>query len=260
MDILQRILSGQHEAVPDQGVLDHYQQVAQAAPPEVLAQVQEDALKQLSPDERQQLLDQFRQAHNDPNQSFTFPGFDHSRISATPAHLRSMMALAQQQQPDLLQNMLSGGNGNPAMKALMAAVIGMVMQQMLGGGASANTGQMGGGLLGSILGQMMGGRNQGGDNASQGQADDQPNAGGGLGDILGQVLGGGKGGGLGSILGQLGGAGGGLGDVLGQTAGGGSSGTSTDNARDSENPLDLPADSGIEVEQTSEGDQPQKRS
>jgi hypothetical protein len=112
------------------------------------------------------------------------------------------------------------------MQMVLATVASLVMQRLLGGAASQQTGlPAGGGGLGEILGQILGGGagglgsqsgQQGGQGGGMSSLDDLLNqragqggsaqstgAGGGLADLLGQLGAGGGGGGLGAILGQL---------------------------------------------------------
>jgi hypothetical protein len=217
----------QQDDIPDQ-----YQQLLQTAPPDVIEQAHADAFAQLSVEERRSIAESLRAANDDPNQAFQFTGFTGGEQDTDPQQLAAMFARAQQQQPDLLGSILgrgNGGSGNPLMQMVLSTVATLVMQRLLGGAASQNTGQFGGsGGLGSILGQILGGAagagglgsstgrqgGQGGEMTSlddlvkqrsgQGSNAPQPtSSGGGLEDLLGQLGAGGGGGGLGAILGQL---------------------------------------------------------
>ncbi|CAA9589999.1 MAG: hypothetical protein AVDCRST_MAG18-4839 [uncultured Thermomicrobiales bacterium] len=130
-------------------VYDRYQRTVQHAPPEVLQQAHEEAFSRLPMDQRQQIVEQFRQAHNDPNQPFQYPQFAGGPSDYDPRQMGGMMRQAQQQQPDLLQGMLGQGGAlsNPMAKMAMAGVAAIAAQRLMGGQ------QGGGGLLGGSLGQ-----------------------------------------------------------------------------------------------------------
>ncbi len=131
-------------------VYDRYQRTVQHAPPEVLQQAHEEAFSRLALDQRQQIVDQFRQAHNDPNQPFQYPQMSGGPQDYDPRQMGGMMRQAQRQQPDLLQGMLGQGGAlsNPLAKMAMVGVAAIAAQRLMGGQQGG-----GGGLLGGILGQ-----------------------------------------------------------------------------------------------------------
>jgi hypothetical protein len=221
-------------------VAAQYQQLLQTAPPEVIEQAHADAFAQLSGEERRSIAASLRAANDDPGQPFQYPGFTGDDGDADPARLAAMFSQAQRQQPDLLGGTfgLSGGRGgatNPIMQLVLSGVAALVMRKLLGGNASQNTGQLGGGGgLADILGQILGGTggaggSGGGLGLPSGQAGRQGGGMSSLDDLLNQQRGhsgtsaqpSGGSGGLGDLLGQLGagGGGGGLGAILGQLAG-----------------------------------------
>ena len=140
---------GQYADVDPHDVYDRYQRTVQHAPPEVLQQAHEEAFSRLPLDQRQQIVDQFRQAHNDPNQPFQYPQMSGGPQDYDPRQMGGMMRQAQRQQPDLLQGMLGQGGAlsNPLAKMAMAGVAALAAQRIMGNN------QGGGGLLGNILGQ-----------------------------------------------------------------------------------------------------------
>ena len=142
---------GQYADLDHDEVYDRYQRTIQHAPPEVVQQAHEEAFARVPLDQRQQIVDQFRQAHNDPQQPFQYPGFTNSAQDYDPRQMGQMFGQAQRQQPDLLQGMLGSGGAlsNPLAKMAMAGVAAMAAQRLMGGQQSGG----GGGLLGSILGQ-----------------------------------------------------------------------------------------------------------
>jgi len=142
--------SGQMGGLNDQDVAQRYQQTLQYAPPEVLQQAHEEAFSRLSPQEQQQIVNHLQQAHNDPNQPFQYPQFNNGgQQGYSPSQMGGMMRQAQQQQPDLLQNMLGQGGAlsSPMAKMAMAGVAAIAAQHLMGNN------QGGGGLLGNILGR-----------------------------------------------------------------------------------------------------------
>ncbi len=141
---------GQYADMDHQEVVDRYQRTMQHAPPEVVQQAHEEAFSRMPMDQRQQIVDQFRQAHNDPQPPFQFPGFTNSQRDYAPAQMGQMFGQAQRQQPDLLQSMLGQGGAlsNPLAKMAMAGVAAIAAQRLMGGQQGG-----GGGLLGNILGQ-----------------------------------------------------------------------------------------------------------
>jgi hypothetical protein len=141
---------GQYADVDPNDVYDRYQRTMQHAPPEVVQQAHEEAFGRLPLDQRQQIVDQFRQAHNDPNQPFQYPHMSGGPQDYDPRQMGGMMRQAQRQQPDLLQGMLGQGGAlsNPLAKMAMAGVAAIAAQRLMGGQQGG-----GGGLLGNILGQ-----------------------------------------------------------------------------------------------------------
>lgn len=137
---------GQLGGLSDQDVAQRYQRTVQYAPPDVVEQAHAEAFNRLSPQEQQQIVAQFQQAHNDPQQPFQYPGFNGgSQQGYTPAQMGQMARQAQQQQPDLLQQVLGPGGAlsSPLAKVAMAGVAAIAAQKMMGG--------QGGGLLGNLM-------------------------------------------------------------------------------------------------------------
>jgi hypothetical protein len=141
---------GRYDDLDDDDVYDRYQRTLQHAPPEVVEQAHAEAFSRLPVDQRQQIVDQFRRAHQDPRQPFQYPQFSGGPDDYDPARLGRMAGQAQRQQPDLLQQVLGSGGAlsNPMAKMAMAGVAAMAAQRMMGGQQGG-----GGGLLGNILGQ-----------------------------------------------------------------------------------------------------------
>lgn len=124
----------------DNEVFDRYQRTVQQAPPDVVEQAHQEAFNRLPPAERQRIVDQFRQASNDPNQPFSYPGFTNGPQDYDPRQMGGMFRQAQQQQPDLLQQVLGPGGAlsNPMAKMAMAGVAAIAAQRLMGGGGLFN--------------------------------------------------------------------------------------------------------------------------
>jgi len=136
---------GQFGGLNDQDVAQRYQRTIQYAPPDVVEQAHAEAFSRLSPQEQQQIVAQFQQAHQDPQQPFQFPGFGGGQQGYGPQELGQMARQAQQRQPDLLQQVLGPGGAlsSPMAKMAMAGVAAIAAQKMMGG--------QGGGLLGDMM-------------------------------------------------------------------------------------------------------------
>ena len=146
MDILQKIFaggnpqqqyqqaqSGQYQDISHQDAFDAYRNAVQQAPPDVVEQAHEQAFSQLPMQQRQQVVQQFQQAANDPQQPFSY-GFSGGPQDYDPQTMGRMMAQAQRQQPDLLQQVLwpGGALSNPMAKAALAGAVALAAQRMMG--------------------------------------------------------------------------------------------------------------------------------
>jgi len=101
----------------------------------VLAQAHEEAFNRLPPQERQRMVEGFRQASDDPQQPFRYDGFTGGQQDYEPRRMGQMFGQAQRQQPDLLQRMLGSGGAlsNPLAKMAMAGVAAIAAQKLTGG-------------------------------------------------------------------------------------------------------------------------------
>ncbi len=142
---------GNFDNMDNNDVFERYQRTVQHAPPDVLEQAHQEAFNRLPPNERQQIVDRFRSANADPGQPFNYPGFTNGPQDYEPGRMGNMVRQAQQQQPDLLQQILGPGGAlsNPMAKAALAGVAAIAAQRMMGGG---------GGLAGGLLGGLGGNR------------------------------------------------------------------------------------------------------
>jgi hypothetical protein len=117
----------------DQDVAQRYQRTVQYAPPDVLEQAHAEAFNRLPPEQ----------------QPFQYPGFNNPQQGYGPQQMGQMARQAQQQQPDLLQQVLGPGGAlsNPLAKMAMAGVAAAVAGKLMGAPGS------GGGLLGGLGGR-----------------------------------------------------------------------------------------------------------
>ena len=152
MDVLQKIFaggdpqqqyqqaqSGQYQDISHQDAVNAYQNAVQQAPPEVVEQAHEQAFSQLPMQQRQQVVQQFQQAANDPQQPFNY-GFSGGPQDYDPRNVGRMVTQAQQQQPDLLQQVLGPGGvlSNPMAKAALVGVAAIAAQRLMGGAVGGN--------------------------------------------------------------------------------------------------------------------------
>lgn len=199
-------------SLTDEQASERYEAILDKLPPEAAAQLNALAFTQLSDDDRSEVASQFAQAHNDSARPFAGFSFNSRDEAANPVNLGQMSALAQQQDPALVQNIF--GRNSPIAgtlgKAALSALAALLLRRMMSGqGQQGGTQQ--GGDLGSILGGLLGGQAQQGVPSRR----QQPVPPGDLGSILGGLLGGQAGQGghgaqpapggldLGSILGGL---------------------------------------------------------
>jgi hypothetical protein len=118
------------EGISDQEVQQHYQRVAQHVPPGVYQKAAEEAFSRLSPQERQQFIKQVKQ-HAQKQKEPRAANWNESDDS--PAQLAQLMTHAQQNQPDLVNQLVgSVGGGNPLMKAALGGIAAMAMKQVMG--------------------------------------------------------------------------------------------------------------------------------
>lgn len=162
--------SGNHEGIDPQQAYGHVQQFMQQAPPEMQQQVYQQHFEQMPYDQRQQFAQQMPpqyQSYMDPN---------------NPQQMGQGFYQMGQQQPGILQQLLSsisggraqggvqgGGLGgvlaNPMAKAALVGIAGLAAKQLLGGH------HRGGGGLGGLLGGGQGfgsARGWGGDRDNDG--------------------------------------------------------------------------------------------
>jgi hypothetical protein len=229
-----------------------YRELMRVLPAGDAAQVHAQVLGQLGPDERDEVAQQFKAAHNDSSRPFDGYQFSRSDQAAQPHSLAQMTQQAEQQDPDILGQIFGQNSplNSPLGKLAMSAIVAYLARRVLsnqnqapGGlpqGGTGGIGAGGQGGLGDLIGVLLGG--QGGQSGASGIPTSQQPAGG-LGDLIGVLLGG-QGGQSGASgiptsqqpAGGLGGLGGLLDEVLrsqGGAAGGSQPAPRTSNDDDS---------------------------
>jgi hypothetical protein len=134
-DFVKRFEGGGADAFSDQEAAKHYGAVAQHLPAEHYQQAAQEALSQLSPDQRSQLVEHLREQAR--QQDVNFPGLHEEQRLHEPGLLSSLFGQMQQQQPGLLQQLLGGGGGgtfsNPVAKMALAGIAAMGLKRLMGG-------------------------------------------------------------------------------------------------------------------------------
>jgi hypothetical protein len=136
-DFAKRFESGGLDAFSDQEAAQHYGTIAEKLPTEHYQQAAEDALTQLSPEQRTQLVEHLRDQAR--QQDVNFPGLHEEQRLHEPGLLAGLFGRMQQQQPGLLQQLLGGGGGggggtfsNPIAKMALAGIAAMGFKRIMG--------------------------------------------------------------------------------------------------------------------------------
>lgn len=120
------------EGYSDDEVMNRYQRVAQHAPPDVYRQAAEKAFARLSPQERQQFIQEVQ--HHAQQHNTQIPNLEGS--ANNPGQFAQAFTQMHEQQPSLLQGILGnlmggGGTGGSASKGLMAGIATMAVKEMM---------------------------------------------------------------------------------------------------------------------------------
>jgi hypothetical protein len=134
-DLVKRFEGGGADAFSDQEAAQHYGTVAEQLPAEHYQQAAHEALSQLSPEQRSQLVEHLRDQAR--QQDVNFPGLHDEQRLHEPGMLSGLFGQMQQQQPGLLQQLLGGGGGggtfsNPIAKMAFAGIAAMGMKRLMG--------------------------------------------------------------------------------------------------------------------------------
>ena len=127
------------QQLSDQQALARYRYMLQTAPPEALEQAHEEAFSQLSPEQRQMVLQQI--AQNTPDN-------ERAALNDDPRSLARAATRAEMRQPGMMERTFGGGGGT--------AGGGMMGGGMGGGMMGGMGGILAGGLLTSIAGGFIG--------------------------------------------------------------------------------------------------------
>lgn len=125
---------GSYDDLDDDDVHERYQRTAQYAPPQVFEEAHAEAFERLPMQQRQQVVDQFRQVSNDPRQPFSYDQFTGTEQDYDPRQMAQMMGRARQQQPDLISQVMGPGGmlSNPLAKMALAGVTAAAAQKLMG--------------------------------------------------------------------------------------------------------------------------------
>lgn len=135
-----------HEGYSDDEVSDRYQRVSRQMPPDLYQESAYEAFNRMSPQERMQFGQYLRQQSR--QQNFDFPDRDRDGQDdrfQDPNYLAQITGRMHQQQPDLLNQLMSsamgsfmgGGAGsgnalsNPLAKAAMAGIAAIAVKKMM---------------------------------------------------------------------------------------------------------------------------------
>jgi hypothetical protein len=139
-EFARRFEGGGSDAFSDEETTQHYGVIAKHLPAEHYGQVAEEALGQLSPEQRMELVEHLRvQARQ---QDVNFPGLHEETELHQPGNLAGLFGRMQQQQPGLLQQLLGGGGrgeggggafSNPIAKMALAGIAALGVKRLIGG-------------------------------------------------------------------------------------------------------------------------------
>ena len=156
----ERYERGQHQDFDDREVQQRYRQVLRNAPPEVIEDAHAEAFSRLDPQERRLLAQRLRQQAEQLDSRYDSP-YDNDQYDDDPRTLARMARRAEQQNPNILDQVFGGQPGplsNPLVKMAMAGAAAMAARRFLGGQMNSPVGgQTGGNPLGG-LGGLLGGQ------------------------------------------------------------------------------------------------------
>jgi hypothetical protein len=129
-NLIQQFQSGQHQQANDQQVASSYSQVASQLPADQYEQAARDAFEKLSPDQRQQFLQELQSEAQGS-------GIQHPAIqnaSPDPQSLASATTQLHQQQPGSLGQLFAPGGtfSSPIAKVALLGITAMAAQHLMG--------------------------------------------------------------------------------------------------------------------------------
>ena len=127
-NIINAFQTGDHQQAPDQQVATTHLQVADQLPPEQYQQAARDAFEKLTPEQRQQFLDELKS-------EASAQGIGHDAIqnaSADPGSLAQATTQVQQQQPGSLGQMFAPGGvfSSPLAKTVLLGITAMAASRL----------------------------------------------------------------------------------------------------------------------------------
>jgi hypothetical protein len=140
---------GTYQQIPHEQAYQNYQQFVQNAPPQAVEQMHQQYYQQMPPQQRggilENLLGGLAQRGVSPQQI----GIQNPNpYTMSPQEAARVTTYAQQQQPDLIDQVLGPGGalGSPMAKIAVAGIAALAAKQFLGGGFGNNNNR-GGGLF-----------------------------------------------------------------------------------------------------------------
>lgn len=119
-DFIQRYQNDPN-SISDQEAARRYREMLRHAPQDMAAEAHDQAFQQLSPQDRGQLADSFRNATQDPNRPYDGYKYDDPNKAADPSNIGRMSHQAEQQDPDLMDQLL--GKNSPLNSTLGRAAL-----------------------------------------------------------------------------------------------------------------------------------------
>lgn len=160
-DFLRR-LQNDPNSISEAEVTRRYRELLRNASPNAVADAYQHVLGQMAPEQRQQLAQQFQDAHDDPRSSFN--GFRFSGVgqAADARTLGQLAQQAEQQDPDLFGKIF--GEGSPLSGTLGKLVLAGIVAYLANRGLSQQAGQQPGpqgtsqnpGIPGGLIGAIGG--------------------------------------------------------------------------------------------------------
>ncbi len=134
---------GNYQQIPHQDAWQNYNQFMNNAPPQMVEQVHQQYYQQMPPQERGGLLQGIMGGLMQRGVSPQQMGVQNTDpYSMSPADAARVTSYAQQQHPDVLQQVFAPGGvlGNPMAKMAVAGLAALAAKQFLGGGGGGNQG------------------------------------------------------------------------------------------------------------------------
>ena len=179
-------------SISETEVMQRYRELLRNASPNTVADAYQHVLGQLAPEQREQVAQLYRDAHEDPASSFNSFRFAGLNQAADPRNLGQMAQQAEQQDPDLFGKIFGEGSplGGTLGKLALAGIVAYLASHALsqqpgqpGQQPSSQSPSVPGGLIGAI-GSLIGVLSNTQQAQQSGQAPPSSGVPGGLGGIL----------------------------------------------------------------------------